>query len=285
MLVKILGSLTVAAVALAAAPMSHANPIVPSAGFSLSTLPACDDCAAGPVNLGFTADFFGNSYTSLYVDDNGIVTFGASYGSAYNPQTISTIPVPVIAPYYADVDTTAAGAVTYGTGLYDSQAAFMVDWTGVGYSTDENDKTDTFQLVIVDRPDLGAGDFDIYFNYGSMQWDVGDASGGSDGVCSLGSGIPPVAGYSNGSGSVVQIPGSGTCGALIDGGADALDTATNDGVTGQMMFEVINGVVTAAQNDPPGGDPVPEPSTAAILTAALAGMLYRRRRQVAYRAK
>ena len=70
-----------------------------------------------------------------------------------------------------------------------------------------------------------------------------------------------VAGYSNGSGNAgtyYQLPGSGVCGSLINGGSHALQNATNDGTPGQFLFEVRNGSV----RPPPG---VPEPSPIALL--------------------
>jgi len=43
--------------------------IVP--GFNSSTLPANDDGSTGLVSIGFSANFFGTTYTSLYVNNNG----------------------------------------------------------------------------------------------------------------------------------------------------------------------------------------------------------------------
>jgi hypothetical protein len=60
------------AVALAAGP-ALANPIV--AGFNSNTLPANDDGSTSLVALGFSANYFGTTYTQAFVNNNGNVTF------------------------------------------------------------------------------------------------------------------------------------------------------------------------------------------------------------------
>jgi hypothetical protein len=97
-----------------------------------------------------------------------------------------------------------------------------VEWPAVGYFGAHTDKLATFELLLVDRPDTGAGNFDIEFNYNSVQWETGDASGGRGGLGGISAGV----GYSNGlsgtSNVFFQLPGSLVNGALIDGGIDAL---------------------------------------------------------------
>jgi hypothetical protein len=45
---------------------------------------ACDDCSAGPFNLGFNFPFYGNTYNQLYVSSNGYVSFGARSSMSAN---------------------------------------------------------------------------------------------------------------------------------------------------------------------------------------------------------
>jgi len=98
-----------------------------------------------------------------------------------------------------------------------------VNWIDVGYFKQETDKLNTFQLVLIDREDIAAGDFDMEFNYGKIQWEAGDASGGTDGVCPVESECSPAhAGYSDGTGTdgnYFELPGSGVPGALLDSNA------------------------------------------------------------------
>lgn len=52
-------------------------------------------------------------------------------------------------------------------------------WHNVGYYNNHTDKTNTFQLLLVNRDDVSRGDFDIVFNYDQIQWDTGDTTGNS----------------------------------------------------------------------------------------------------------
>src|SRR5262245_44212569 len=53
-------------------------------GFDQSFLAPNDDSSTGLVNLGFTANYFGNNYSSLYVNNNGNLTFGQAL-STFTP--------------------------------------------------------------------------------------------------------------------------------------------------------------------------------------------------------
>jgi hypothetical protein len=105
------------------------------------------------------------------------------------------------------------------------------------------DKLNSFQVILVDRSDTGAGNFDIEFNYDQIQWETGDASGGTGGL----GGSSAAVGYSNGTGTpgtFFELPGSHVNGALLDGGPSALINTTKEASTpGRLHFLVRNGVV------------------------------------------
>lgn len=213
-------------------------------GDNAHSLPAEDDSPSPLANVGFNLNFFGVQTNQVYVNNNGNITFGQPLAQ-FTPNGLDSNNggIPIIAPYFADVDTRAGPVVTYGTGTLCGYQVFVVNYIGVGYYSEHLDKTDSFQLVLIDRPDTGAGNFDIEFNYGSMQWETGDASGGTDGL----GGSSAVVGYSNGTGDAgtfFQLNGSAVNGALINGGPDALDTHSLMASTpGRYHFEVRNGTV------------------------------------------
>ena len=91
---------------------------------------------------------------------------------------------PIIAPFFADVDTTGMGSglVQYGNATINGFSAFVANYLNVGYFAAETDKLNSFQVALLDRSDTGAGNFDIWFNYGSILWETGDVSGGTDGL-------------------------------------------------------------------------------------------------------
>jgi hypothetical protein len=101
----------------------------------------------------------------------------------------------MIAPFWADVDTRTGPVVTYGYGTVDGHTAFGVNWLGVGCYNENTSVANYFQVLLINRSDVGPNDFDIEFNYGPITWDSGQASGGN-GQC-LG-GTAARAGYTSG---------------------------------------------------------------------------------------
>src|SRR4051812_8311990 len=76
-------------------------------GFDTQTLPGNDDGFTGAIDLGFTVNFFGGSYSQVYVNNNGNITFGGA-SSQYTPSALTNSgQSPRIAPFFADVDTRA----------------------------------------------------------------------------------------------------------------------------------------------------------------------------------
>lgn len=212
-------------------------------GFNQNALPANDDGATSLVNIGFTVNFFGHKYSQLYVNNNGNVTFDAPQAT-YTPYSLSSTQRVIIAPFFGDVDTRGPNSdivrYGYGTGMVDGHPAFGVNWINVGYYAAHSDRLNSFQLVIIDRSDLGPGRFVFEFNYDKIQWETGDASGGSGGL----GGYSARAGFSNGTGdpgTFYELTGSGSHGAFLDSGSNALVShRLNSNTSGRYVFSVLS---------------------------------------------
>jgi hypothetical protein len=222
-----------------------ADPIRANSGFGVNQLARNDDGSTGAVSLPFTLNFFDSAHNTAFVNNNGNVTFVTGLGTFTPFGLTSNVGRQIIAPFFADVDTrnVASGVVTYGSDVIDGHQAFGVNYVDVGYFSQNVDKLNSFQVVLIDRSDVGAGDFDIEFNYEDIEWETGEASGGVDGL----GGSSARVGYSRGTGvagTFFELPGSGVNGAFLNGGPNALTTGSFGSSTpGRYLFEVRNGEV------------------------------------------
>jgi len=190
-----------------------------------------DDSSTNELTLPFAVNFFGQTYTSFFVNNNGNITFGQAYGS-YTPEPFPlSIPIGgggegggeevptlmaavaptmgIIAPYWGDVDTSADPGDDSNLVWVHSpnENTVVVTWDKVGYYSNHNELRNDFQLVLRNRADTGEGNFDIDFRYKTLQWTTGDASNGSGGL----GGTPAQAGFDAGDGiHHFTLPGSRT---------------------------------------------------------------------------
>ncbi|MGD9690501.1 MAG: nidogen-like domain-containing protein [Phycisphaerales bacterium] len=138
-----------------------------------------DDDFAGPFALGFNFNIYGQTFTEVFINNNGNLTFGNG-DTGFTPFAFPAAGAPRIAPFFGDVDTRndASGVV------YFRQEAnrFVVTWDNVGYYNSQADRTNTFQVAISDGTDpaMGIGN-NVCFSYDDMNWTTGSASGGVGG--------------------------------------------------------------------------------------------------------
>ena len=256
----------VAAITLALAAPADGEPI--RTGFDAVSLPHADDISGPVTNIGFDVNFLGQSFSSLYVNSNGNLTFGSPL-SAFSPVPLNQLGAMVVAPFFADVDTSIAGQVTYGSGIVDGRSAFGATWAGVPYHGLDPRGLNSFQAILVDRADTGAGNFDLEYNYGKIAWESGDFSGGVEGL----GGSSARVGFSGGTAdNSLELPGSGSPGSLLNDGGNALTKGLFASETpGRYLYSSRGGAFTLMGNVPPPPTeepteptPIPPPATGEV---------------------
>ncbi|UWS81742.1 M10 family metallopeptidase C-terminal domain-containing protein (plasmid) [Phaeobacter sp. G2] len=182
-------------------------------------------------------NFFGAEYdaSQIFVNTNGNITFGSGL-SQYTPSGISAGTIPLIAAFWADVDTRAGEPIYVDV---DAEADVVtITWENVGFYSHNAEPSNSFQMQLFDR---GGGDFDIVFRYEDINWSNGDASNSGDTLDGTGlGGVPARAGFSAGNGAdFFELPQSG-----IESEITNLENITgNTGVEGLWVFEVREGAV------------------------------------------
>jgi hypothetical protein len=187
-------------------------------GYGTDCMPPNDDGAwpAGATGLDITTafpnglQFYTGTYKSLWINNNGNISFNSAI-TQYTPDAFPGAPQPMIAPYWADVDTrnqTECDDPDYpGGGGYPAGATcmnpasdgvwwsitpgqFVVTWDQVGFFDCNVTPVMSFQLILsaTDCGGTSSGmDFNIEFRYNECGWEAGDASGGTGGFCAAGS--------------------------------------------------------------------------------------------------
>ncbi|XP_054855759.1 sushi, nidogen and EGF-like domain-containing protein 1 [Eublepharis macularius] len=209
--------------------------------------PKEDDGTSPEITLTEPFAFYGKQYHSLYVNNNGVVSFGVNV-SQYTPDPF---PLdggsPFVAPFWGDVDTRIAGKVywrqtrdqavlrrcTADINQYFPEVPFVAvwaliaTWDHVAFFRSASKKVNTFQAVLTTDGNIAF----IMLNYADIQWTTGPASGG-DPKTGLG-GIPAQAGFDSGDKiHYYNIPSSRTADVVNIGGT------TNVGVPGRWVFQV-----------------------------------------------
>src|SRR5882672_1657624 len=166
-----------------------------------------NDASSVEIPLGFTIDFGAGPVSSLWTNENGIVTFtGPITTSSFS--SLASIGRPVIAPFFADMISVAfVGTVTqmmdtnFGQLMYQRGAAtplpssdgtfdlsqevpaFSMMWYGL---TEGSGATQIFtQVIIYSHPSSAPNDFDIRFLYGSADTDQYNTGTGPSGIAGL----------------------------------------------------------------------------------------------------
>lgn len=240
------------------------NDLGGDAGFGENTLSANDD---GSVYVDFSSifttglNFFGNTYNGLYINNNGNVTFSSAQNT-FTPYVLTgSTSNPIIAPFFADVDTrggaataTPGGNSTGSNLVYwdldtSGQGVFTATWDDVGFFNSNTSLLNAFQLQLIGA---GGGDFDINITYESINWTTGNASGGSNGL----GGTVARGGWSSGNGTDFE---------EFSWSGDQEQVLNLENTNGHYV-QVRNGVVVD----------VPEPSTIALWSLFIAGLAARR---------
>ena len=216
---------------------------------SYTALPRNDDGSFGPIALPFDFHLYGTVYRQVWINTNGNLTFSAPYNSFSSSGFPS--PRPMVAPFWADVDTRnpASGAIYFKL----SATNLIVTWDNVGYYGNMADKLNTFQAIIGANTDLllGPGQ-NVSLRYGDMQWTTGLASSGVNGF----GGVPATVGANNGNGrDYVQVGRFSLNSAAYDGPGGAYDGVNY--LDGQCYGVNVGGL----GNVPPSASNLPLNST------------------------
>jgi len=230
------------------------NAIRTNPGFSAAALNEGDSVASPIQQLGFTTNFYGRSFTAASVNADGMVTLGIAAASfQYRP--LRELTQASITPFWSDAYANA-NTVSFGRDTINGRNAFAATWNGIiPFPFSASGPRNVFQLVLIDRADTGAGNFDFEFNYGSILWECSN----NNRTCANGVGFAQArAGWTSGTGApaitAFEIDGSNEAGLFLDSNPLSLGLITRSmdagGATGRLVFQVRGGTVQNASRAP-----------------------------------
>jgi hypothetical protein len=249
------------AIALAVSPAFAAETVLPQSALvpdgnyytsdiGSSTLARNDDGSTASIPLGFGFTLFGTTYNSVFINNNGNITFTGPL-SSFIPNGVLGAAQPIVSAYFADVDTRNAASGLLHWQL-DTSGQLVATWDNVGYYNQHADMLNSFQLVLRgDSFAVPAGEGRVGFFYRQMPWIDTDTS------------TTAAVGFGDGAGNGFTLQGS--------------NTSTINGVLANhhIWFDVTGGGVIVV----PPTAPVPEPGTDALLAAGMGLVAFMTRRR------
>jgi hypothetical protein len=104
-----------------------------------------DDGFTGPIDLGFSFPFYGGTYTQVYVNANGNVTFGGGDSDYSESPAELTAGLPRIAPLWDDLNMNIGGNIRYRTC---GTQQFVVEWCNVPEFSQPSTNHNSVTLVL-----------------------------------------------------------------------------------------------------------------------------------------
>ncbi|WP_425074487.1 Hint domain-containing protein [Sagittula sp. S175] len=118
-------------------------------------------------------NFYGTTYNSIYINTNGVISFGAAQ-TAYQPNLTGTT-TPLLAPFWADVNLNRGGQIYWD--LDPANGTVTITWLNVAaYS---GNGSNSFQVVLTDQ---GGGDFSVEYIYQNITWTNGGSGNAQAGM-------------------------------------------------------------------------------------------------------
>lgn len=181
----LLKSVALAVTLLAASHVAQAAVYTTSFGADAGNVSNCDDCFSGPwdfTGVGQSINFFGTTYSGLFVGSNGYVTFGAGRTN-FSTQPLDTQTVgPMIAGSFTDLDSRSDAASNVFVNST-TPGQLVVTWQDMGQFPQNYSVRSTFQLVIrSDQYAVPAGEGQIGFFYGDITDGTSTSAGFGDGL-------------------------------------------------------------------------------------------------------
>ena len=224
-------------------------------GYGTRVVTVGDDNSSGAVDITpvFGANglnFYGNQIKRIFINNNGNITFNNPLGT-FTPTSIEAgNGTPIIAPFWADVDTrgntgnispggTSTGANRVFWNTDPTNRVVTVTWNDVGFFPENSTKVNAFQLQLIDS---GNGNGFIVFRYEAVNWTTGNFSGGTNGL----GGNVARAGFNTGTGTVIELPQSGIESEILGLPRTNPNVGLNSNAPGVFVFEVINGQISLA---------------------------------------
>ncbi len=183
---------------------------------------------------------------NLYVNTNGTLSFGAAFPD-YPTLANATTLMPMIAPFWADIDTRLDGEGSESGQIWvdvdPASDTITITWDHVGRYRYDADSTNTFQVRL---HDTGGGNFDLTITYQSIEWTRGSATddagfraliGGAGAAEPLWLGDPAQLGA-----VTYSFVGGGTTGLIPATGLVLTGTPGNDTLDGGGLNDILRGL-------------------------------------------